>query len=134
MFQSPTCIKVSAVIALVLFVLVLLLGICITSASLLGAEYFFNNNGNTYGPISPEDPGAGWLVLFHTLGGTAAGMLSIFAAAIGLACILGSIIIYIPALIAWIVYKVSKNTTAYWILMGVWLIFCVIGAILAIFG
>lgn len=134
MFQSSTCIKVSAIIALVLFVLVLVLGICITSASLLGAEYFLTQNGDTYGSVSPEDPGAGWLILFQVLGGTTAGILSMFVAAIGIACILGSIIVYIPALIAWIVYKVSKNTTAYWILMSVWLTFCVIAIILIYFG
>ena len=134
MLQNPICIKITAILALVLFVLVLIFGIGITSTSLSGVEYFFTPDNYMYEPASSEDPGTGWLILFQTLGGTAAGFVSAFAAAVGIICIFGSAIIYIPALVAWIVYKVSKNATAYWILMGVWLTFWVIAILLIILG
>lgn len=134
MLQNPICIKVTSIIALILFVLVLVIGIALTSTFLLGVEYFSTPENYMYESVSPDDPGAGWYILFQTLGGTAAGFISAVAAAMGIACIIGNIIIYIPALIAWIVYKVSKNTTAYWILMAVWLTFWAIAIVLLIFG
>ena len=133
-FQNPIWIKITSVFALVLFVLALVLGIGLTSASLSGVEYFFTPDNYTYEPISSEDPGAGWLILFQSFGGATAGLLSAFAAAVGIICIFGSIIIYIPALVAWIVYKVSKSVAAYWTLMGVWLVFWIIAIILIILG
>lgn len=134
MFQNPICIKITSILAFVLFILFLVLGVGITSASLFGMDYFFTPDNYMYESASSADPGAGWFILFQVLGGATAGFISAFAAAVGIICIFGNAIIYIPALVAWIVYKVSKNATAYWILMGVWLTFWVIAIILLIFA
>ena len=133
MFYNPTFIKTMSIVALVLFILAMIVGILVTAA---GFSFMDSSGGyleSAAQGVSPEDPGAGWLFLGKLFGSLTASFLSAFVAVVGILCILGGLIVYLPAFIAFIVYKYSKNVTAYWILMGVWLALLLACIIMAVF-
>lgn len=134
MFQDPAFIKTMSIVALVLFIFSMVAGIVITVA---GIQFIDSANGlvSTIAQgTSIDDPGSGWLFLGRVFGSLSANLLSAFAVVFGIICVIGSMIVYLPAFIAFIVYKSTDNITAYWILMGIWLAFSLIALIILIFG
>ena len=134
MFFDPAVIKTVSIIALVLFILMMVAGIVITVA---GFQFIDSSTGLmdiAAQDVSADDPGAGWLFLGRLFGGITANFFSAFVAVVGIICIIGGMIVYLPAFIAFIVYKATKNVTAYWILMGIWLAFALIGLVTFVFG
>ena len=134
MFQNPTFIKAMSIIALVLFILAMICGILLTVTGALAVSSTDGFVDSSLDNVSPDDPGAGWLFLGQFFGGSIAAFASFLVLAFGIICIIGDLIIYLPAFIAHLVYKRSKNVTAYWILMGVWLALLLICLCMILFG
>lgn len=130
MFANKKFITFVSIVALVAFVLVMIAaGICIISGVVVTSG---NEDALTsvMDYASPDDPGAGWLVIGGMFSSLAGGFIGVMVIVIGIMIAIGDVIVAIPALVAWLVWKKKQNVKWYWIWMGVWLLFCSLAVIL----
>ena len=136
MTVSKTCVKVLFAVATIIFVLALIASILVLCSGMGIGE---KTSSLLEGSMSHDggDVVGGWATLFGLFGSMVTGFAAVLVLAVGVACFIGNIVIYAPALIARIVIrKPSKGKIiAYWVLMSVWLVLliiscCIVGSVL----
>lgn len=110
---NPTVIKIISIVSLITFII----GMLFPAVAIFGSAWLLNVSDNAY--YESSEPGVERLFgLGALLGG---GFLGTMGVVIGICCAIYDAVAHVPALIAHIVWKKTKNATAYWILISLWL-------------
>lgn len=111
--MSNKWIKITSVISLVVFIVVMTMSIFAIGSGLIMSSGVKDMLQGSLDYADPDNPGGGWLALGGIFGSFIGGFAAVFLTAIGIVAAIADILLCTPILIGWIIWKKSGNRRAY---------------------
>ena len=111
--MSDKCIKITSIIVLVIFIVVMAMSVLAFGGGLLMSGGVNDMLQGSLEYADPDNPGGGWLVLGGIFGSFIGGFAAFFLAAMGIVAAVADILLCTPILIGWIIWKKTGNRKAY---------------------
>lgn len=111
--MSDKWIKITSIIALVVFIVVMAMSVMAFGGGLILSGGVEDMLQGSLEYADPDNPGGGWLALGGIFGSFIGGFAAIFLAAMGIVAAVADILLGAPILIGWIIWKKTGNRKAY---------------------
>lgn len=111
--MNDKCIKVTSIISLVVFIVVITMSLMAIGCGLFMSDGFKEILHGSVKNVNSDNPGDGWLVLGGIFGSVFGGFAAALLAAFGIAGVIAAVIFGTPILVGWIIWKKTGNRKAY---------------------